>query len=433
MNIYINDTMFCFITGQLLKLEGKDFEKARAELKRVLVTYEFDVLKKPNTCSVGAQYSIRKKPMTYFNWIKALKKKGAKSVFADFPRNEEDTSGIPAHVRAAFANSKLVTIHIPLKDHTQAYAPMTVFSPDISMSGREFKKLIDFQFVESKHRNALWEHLLNTTVKRYTKYSNATTIRDARQFVDDMVGDRGDKTAAHFLLHSAQVYCANRARPFKVPESMLHYFFDQDSEPYKSKLKRQLVLGFSIGESYLPYEEGLLELKPSKEAWSFLRFSLLTDYPGHPQHVPHDIGATKARFAKALVDIEAFATKVNNPFVDRFRSALWILNNDHLSWVGDSAYAKSLETMRAKGFQRESIEFFKYKAPLFSALGVSDEQARAILSTSEAHVFGGMGSWNDYGYDGEDGKTYDRVTAELYSAMSLYSLASLLPFATVGD
>ncbi len=41
-------------------------------------------------------------------------------------------------------------------------------------------------------------------------------------------------------------------------------------------------------------------------------------------------------------------------------------------------------------------------------------EARLLAAARDAWVFGGMGSWNDYGFDGKVQKTYDEISAELH-------------------
>jgi hypothetical protein len=43
---------------------------------------------------------------------------------------------------------------------------------------------------------------------------------------------------------------------------------------------------------------------------------------------------------------------------------------------------------------------------------------RMLDATQAAWVFGGMGSWNDMGFDGAEGKEYDRVSEQLYAAIT---------------
>ena len=51
--------------------------------------------------------------------------------------------------------------------------------------------------------------------------------------------------------------------------------------------------------------------------------------------------------------------------------------------------------------------------------GVLSAEAAAVLNACQhAWVFGGMGSWNDMGFDGEEGKIYDRVSERLFQILN---------------
>jgi predicted butyrate kinase (DUF1464 family) len=48
-----------------------------------------------------------------------------------------------------------------------------------------------------------------------------------------------------------------------------------------------------------------------------------------------------------------------------------------------------------------------------------------LFSAGNAWVFGGMGSWNDLGFDNkEDNETYDRLSEQLYSNINEAIIAS---------
>lgn len=50
--------------------------------------------------------------------------------------------------------------------------------------------------------------------------------------------------------------------------------------------------------------------------------------------------------------------------------------------------------------------------------GELSASSQALLDAAQsAWVFGGMGSWNDMGFDGEDGKEYEAASEQLFSAL----------------
>lgn len=51
--------------------------------------------------------------------------------------------------------------------------------------------------------------------------------------------------------------------------------------------------------------------------------------------------------------------------------------------------------------------------------GTLSEPSRAVLDAAQsAWVFGGMGSWNDLGFEGDAGREYEEVSERLYSVLS---------------
>ncbi len=51
--------------------------------------------------------------------------------------------------------------------------------------------------------------------------------------------------------------------------------------------------------------------------------------------------------------------------------------------------------------------------------GILSEEAAMILDASQpSWVFGGMGSWNDMGFDGEEQQRYDRISERLFQAVN---------------
>lgn len=48
----------------------------------------------------------------------------------------------------------------------------------------------------------------------------------------------------------------------------------------------------------------------------------------------------------------------------------------------------------------------------------STEAEQLLAATSTAWVFGGMGSWNDLGFDGDENKVYQDLSAKLYSTIN---------------
>lgn len=73
----------------------------------------------------------------------------------------------------------------------------------------------------------------------------------------------------------------------------------------------------------------------------------------------------------------------------------------------------ALDTIGSQGVNRHG--YHQDLAPK----GILPEEAGTLLDACQATwVFGGMGSWNDLGFTGEDQKTYDKVSERLFHAVN---------------
>ena len=100
-----------------------------------------------------------------------------------------------------------------------------------------------------------------------------------------------------------------------------------------------------------------------------------------------------AAFESALIRIHAFSAAHDcAAFTDSFARALQSLRQV------DSAHG--------------------YHKDLYPARTVSDVGQALLDAAQSASVFGGMGSWNDMGFEGADGKEYEAVSEQLFSAVN---------------
>ncbi len=76
-------------------------------------------------------------------------------------------------------------------------------------------------------------------------------------------------------------------------------------------------------------------------------------------------------------------------------------------------FDEALDTIESKGEKRHG-----YHQDLAPQGFLSAEAGTILDACQKAWVFGGMGSWNDMGFDGEDQKTYDRVSERLFQAVN---------------
>ncbi len=107
-----------------------------------------------------------------------------------------------------------------------------------------------------------------------------------------------------------------------------------------------------------------------------------------------DLADIITRLTESLRDIHAFSAKHEcGGFTQRF--------------------ADALDTLESGG--KNLHGYHKDLAPD----GFLPAEAAAILDAAQsAWVFGGMGSWNDMGFDGDDEKQYERVSEQLFQVVT---------------
>lgn len=105
-----------------------------------------------------------------------------------------------------------------------------------------------------------------------------------------------------------------------------------------------------------------------------------------------NLEATAERLLKALREIHAFSERLNcGAFTKSFAQGIDSLTSD-----------------KRHGYHQD-----------LTPSGLLPSGASAILDASQsAWVFGGMGSWNDMGFDGADGKEYNRVSEQLFQTLT---------------
>jgi hypothetical protein len=113
-----------------------------------------------------------------------------------------------------------------------------------------------------------------------------------------------------------------------------------------------------------------------------------------PELSDGELSSCKDRFERVLKQIEAFAVGHNlEHFAKCFQKGIDSLSTDDPTSFG---YAEGL--LPNEGFSLEAKQL--------------------IAGTSAAWVFGGMGSWNDLGFDGDEQSKYERLSKDLYSIMN---------------
>ena len=132
---------------------------------------------------------------------------------------------------------------------------------------------------------------------------------------------------------------------------------------------------------------------PDQKIWEVAYFRIDQGRP----HIPlqtKSLAALRQDLMMVLSKIEAFAARQKlEYFAGAFRKATGLLSSDDpLS-----------ET---------------YHSDLAPTPAMPLEAKRLLAAVQAAWVFGGMGSWNDLGFDGDDQREYDALSVELFSLLN---------------
>lgn len=204
---------------------------------------------------------------------------------------------------------------------------------------------------------------------------------------------------------------ANHVRP-TIPESLKEIF-----GPGKEEYDKALARGNSKDRWYL---------KSNETPWEICYFESLPITTLLDLNA--DIQKVKSEFAQALSEIEHFAKKIQSPFEEAFRFANYFLTAIVPAGSFDSVHLEAIsKDLSTKGFSERSIEALKNNflyMEEWHKLKYNSETIFGLFAVNNANQFGGMGSWNDQ-YVENDPETYDRVSAETFSAMKKYFAALL--------
>jgi hypothetical protein len=178
-------------------------------------------------------------------------------------------------------------------------------------------------------------------------------------------------------------------------------------------------------------EREKLRLAPNTEGYQLYLFQELGEMPPLPGS-PARPAEVREEFLGALREAESFAEQQGSPFFEAFKLARFVLESDGLRLTGERTPERVdalVEGLKAAGFSERAGEVFGRKVSAvsdFEPFHPSEEKLRGVLACSVADVFGGMGSWNDQGFDtAEAHERYERISGRLFSALREFTVAVL--------
>jgi len=154
----------------------------------------------------------------------------------------------------------------------------------------------------------------------------------------------------------------------------------------------EVLLPRQTSEFWVPRWEVGNRNAPDRKIWR-VTYGCVSEAKTSPLTAPDLTRATR-ELAEGLKDIREFSVRQGT---DGFTN-----------W-----FDEALNTIAAKGSNQHI-----YHPDLAPGGFLSDEAAVLLDACQQAWVFGGMGSWNDLLFDGEDQRAYERVSEGLFEAVN---------------
>lgn len=201
----------------------------------------------------------------------------------------------------------------------------------------------------------------------------------------------------------------------KCKKLRLNYRHSKEKQP--TNIQEHKLAGFvggggtwlieAIYDSYSDYWANRWEVTnsnaPDQRIWSVNYIRVLSNQKSY--NVKIDLESIKSNLSKVLGDIADFAAQGGLPdWADVFRKANAALYS-----------------------QNPSEEYYHKDLIVFKNYELTAQQI--LFAAGKAWVFGGMGSWNDLGFEKEeDNCTYNRLSAQLYETICEAIVASTNSF-----
>ena len=272
---------------------------------------------------------------------------------------------------------------------------------DDDVSGEQLLRLIEAQEFSAK----VWKIVADRSGLE-EKLGDSVELGDFPELAAERWPDylRALPDAAHcdicnVLIEVVRLECTRLGIQPRIPDALGEVFGPDEEERrrlhYRGRLQHDL--GWAIRHVEQPTRLQVIDRVDE-------------DIPSHP--VVGLVGS-RQQFLGALIAIRNFARRVDSPFSVHF----------DLAWhLADNATEQSFASLRARGSDYPSAywDHAQKVVGLLEAIGCSPQCVLGLAAISVADVFGGMGSWNDQGFDGADERLYHDLSAALFTALNRY-------------
>lgn len=307
----------------------------------------------------------------------------------------------PFSIPSEFA--QLVKAVTPFFEHLEPMIWLEIIDEDVS--GAQLLRLIEVQGFSAR----IWQITGDQGRLRESLDEEEYDLDEfpniaACNWPDYLAGLSADEAwpICHELVELVRIECQRSGTQPVIPHDLKHVFGPDDEE------RRRLHY-----RGRLQHDLGWRMCKVDRPRMSYV----LDRIEGAvPIDATPPLGRSRQDFIAALCATRDFARRVESPFVDTFEFAL------HLAAHAEGDDVPDLAALRRNDSGRplvtwQSVDRFIDK---FGAFGWGASRVLGLAAISAADIFGGMGSWNDQGFDGDDEAEFHAVSEQLFGAMNRY-------------
>jgi hypothetical protein len=285
-------------------------------------------------------------------------------------------------------------------------------SLEAEATGRDFVALVEAQ----PFAREIWERIARDLNQFRAEDAAPHTAESLEALLREDDGDALRELPTGNLMRELQMCCKGHGVEPRIPE------------PLRPRLRRfgPTPEDFERDPGLIPEREQL-HPQNNTERYQVYLFAALP-LPA-PTASPTPDADVRGDFRSRLEEAEAFATEVDSPFAEAFRLARFVLEAERwrLREYTPEHVGLLLEALEVEGFSERAREVFEGKVSLltpFQVLESSEARLRGLLACDIADVFGGMGSWNDQGFETEERQArYHQVSERLFSALRAFFLS----------
>ncbi|MFL5815564.1 MAG: hypothetical protein ACJ763_18480 [Bdellovibrionia bacterium] len=337
---------------------------------------------------------------------------------------EEPKSELPEEMRAAFANTSRTVLSFRCQGKKRNFLVRVQRSRSTTLTFRNMVELVQAQPI----RDQIWSTLANQlNSKLEMQGSPRVYAKDLPQYFKDPLRESDLGYEKPEYLQEIQLECKLAHQPLVIPEHLKETL--EHVEPAPSPAPEVSDDPRADARARF-YDEPYWAMKTNPVRWEVYGLCEIENARVSGESVK--LGDAVQNFEKILERTKKFAEKIDSSFTEAFRYAQFLLTASSLSEAGPEKdfVAKVQAELKAKQFSEIALAICNqtiWIVPFLTSMGLSSEAVRALAAYDTIRdIFGGMGSWNDQGYDdATDQAEYSACSSSLYESLMSLFMASL--------